>query len=64
MNEVYAFDVWVKDTNWHKTVNERTPGRAKREYHRDVTDAWPDVPYTVSLPQIRQFMLRDRRGAL
>lgn len=46
MNEVYAFDVWVKDTDWHKIVNERTPGRAKREYHRSVIDAWPDIPYT------------------
>ena len=28
------------------TVNARTAGQAKNDYHRQVTDAWPDVPYT------------------
>jgi hypothetical protein len=46
MNEVFAFDVWVKGTDWHQVVNERTPGRAKLLYYRSVVDAWPDVPYT------------------
>ena len=46
MSQVFAFDVWVKDTGWHRMVNARTAGQAKREYHLDVIDAWPDVPYT------------------
>lgn len=46
MSNVFAFDVWVAGTDWHKIINERTPGRAKRDYHRSVVDAWPDVPFT------------------
>lgn len=36
----------MKGTDWTKTVNARTAGQAKRDYHLDVRDAWPDVPYT------------------
>jgi hypothetical protein len=43
---IFAFDVWVDGTDWHKVINERTAGRAKADYWRDVTDAWADVPYT------------------
>lgn len=43
---VFAFDVWVKGTDWHRTVNARTAGKAKQQYHSDVADAWPDVPFT------------------
>ena len=43
---VFAFEVSVKGTDWTQIVNARTPGKAKREYHRSVVDAWPDVPFT------------------
>ena len=43
---LYAWEVSVKGTDWTKTVNARTAGQAKRDYHLDVRDAWPDVPYT------------------
>ena len=44
--ELFAWEVSVKGTEWTKIVNARTRGRAKRDYHLDVRDAWPDVPYT------------------
>lgn len=43
---IFAFEVSVTGTDWTQIVNARTPGKAKREYHRQVIDAWPDVPYT------------------
>lgn len=43
---VRAFEVSVKGTDWVRIVNARTPGQAKRDYHRDVIDCWPDVPFT------------------
>ena len=43
---VFAYKVSVKGTDWTQIVNARTPGKAKSSYHRSVTDAWPDVPYT------------------
>lgn len=43
---VFAWEVSVKGTDWTKIVNARTSGQAKRDYHLDVRDAWPDVPYT------------------
>ena len=45
-SDVFAFEVWVHGTDWKTTVNARTAGKAKRDYHLDVIDAWPDVPYT------------------
>lgn len=44
--EVFAFEVSVKGTDWAQIINARTAARAKSEYHRDVIDAWPDVPFT------------------
>lgn len=46
MNEVYAFDVWVAGTDWHASINDRTAGRAKADYFRDVKESWPDIPFT------------------
>jgi hypothetical protein len=43
---IYSWDVSVKGTDWHCTVNARTRGQAKHEYYRDVIDAWPNVPFT------------------
>ena len=43
---LFAWEVSVKGTDWTKIVNARTAGQAKRDYHLDVRDAWPDVPYT------------------
>jgi hypothetical protein len=44
--DIYAWEVSVKGTDWTKTVNARTSGQAKRDYHLDVIDAWPEVPFT------------------
>jgi hypothetical protein len=43
---VSAFEVSVKGTTWSAIVNASSPGKAKGSYHREVCDAWPDVPYT------------------
>jgi hypothetical protein len=43
---VYAFEVGVKGTDWTGIVNARTAGQAKSWYHRQVTEAWPSIPYT------------------
>lgn len=43
---IFAFEVSVKGTDWTQIVNARTPGKAKRQYHSSVIDAWPDVPFT------------------
>lgn len=43
---IFAFEVSVKGTDWTQIVNARTPGKAKQEYHNQVIDAWPDVPFT------------------
>ena len=46
-NEVFSFRVSVKEKpEWGETVNARTAGMAKSEYHRRLTDAWPGIPYT------------------
>ena len=46
MNDIFSFEVSVKGTDWKQIVNARTPGKAKREYHSNVIDAWPDGPFT------------------
>lgn len=46
MSEIYSFEVSVKGTDWTRTVNARTAGQAKSEYHRDLCDPWPDIPFT------------------
>lgn len=44
---VFAFACSVAGTDWgEEIINARSRGRAKREYHLGVTDAWPDVPFT------------------
>ncbi len=43
---IFSFVVSVKGTDWKEIVNARTHGKAKRIYHLQVTDAWPDVPFT------------------
>lgn len=43
---LFAWEVSVKGTDWTKIVNARTAGQAKHDYHLDVRNAWPDVPYT------------------
>lgn len=46
-SRIFAFACSVAGTNWgDEIINARTRGRAKYQYHRDVTDAWPDVPFT------------------
>jgi hypothetical protein len=46
MNEVFAFEVSVKGTDWTKIINARSAGKAKHEYYRSVVESWPDVPFT------------------
>ena len=43
---VFAFEVSVKGTDWARVVNARTRGAAKADYHRDVAESWPDIPFT------------------
>lgn len=43
---VFAFACGVKGTEWTRTVNARTRGRAKSMYWREIQDPWPDVPFT------------------
>jgi hypothetical protein len=45
-DQVFAFKVSVKGTDWTKIINARTAGKAKYQYWLDVTDCWPDVPIT------------------
>lgn len=44
--QIFAFEVNVKGTDWHKVINARTAGKAKVEYWREVTDPWPSIPFT------------------
>ena len=46
MNQIYAFEVTVAGENWQTVINERTAGRAKAEYFRDLRDSWPSIPFT------------------
>lgn len=46
---IYAFHVTVKgheDHGWGQTINAASAGEAKAEYHRMVTESWPDIPFT------------------
>jgi len=46
-SRVFSFEVWVKGFEQHPTkINARTPGKAKRMVHLDVSDCWPDLPFT------------------
>lgn len=46
MNEIYAFEVTVKGMDWQRTINARTRGKAKSAYHLDLSDPWPNIPFT------------------
>ena len=38
---VFAFEVWPDGKEeWARTINARTRGKAKSEYHRDVSESW------------------------
>lgn len=43
---VYSFEVSVKGTEWSRIINARSAGKAKADYHRDILDPWPDLPFT------------------
>lgn len=44
---LFAWFVTVKSKpEWGQTINARTAGAAKAEYHRDLREAWPDIPFT------------------
>lgn len=45
-NGICAFEVSVKGTDWRRIINARTAGQAKSEYHSDIRESWPDVPFT------------------
>lgn len=45
MNEVFAFEVNVKGTDWQTVINAHTRGKAKAEYFRSVNECW-EVPFT------------------
>lgn len=65
MNAVFAFEVSVAGTDWTTILNSSSRGRAKAEYHRCVTDAWPDVPFTamrarrIGPPQTSEAFIRN-----
>jgi hypothetical protein len=44
--QVDAYECNVVGTEWQKIVNARSAGKAKAEYHRDVRDAWSEIPFT------------------
>jgi hypothetical protein len=49
MTAIYAFEVWIPDAPWgdhRKIVNERSAGRAKSDYWRDVRESWPSISFT------------------
>jgi hypothetical protein len=47
MSDVFAFQVTVAgEPTWGKVINAHSAGKAKADYWRQVTDPWPDVPYT------------------
>ena len=43
---VHCYQVGVRGTDWTRDVLALSRGRAKADYWREVTDAWPDVKYT------------------
>jgi hypothetical protein len=43
---IFAFKCSVAGTDWDQIVNHTTNGKAKSEYHRQVSDVWPDVKFT------------------
>ena len=60
----YAFEVWPEgQRDWAKTINARSAGKAKSEYHADVNECC-DVPFTkircrkIGVPQTSDDFLR------
>lgn len=44
---IRSFECYVKGRpHWAQLVNSTTAGKAKTEYWRQVSDAWPDIPFT------------------
>jgi hypothetical protein len=46
---IAAFEVWIPGAPWgdvRQIINERSLGRAKAVYWRNVTDAWESIPFT------------------
>jgi hypothetical protein len=65
---IYAFECSVKDAPWGPTIiNSTTAGKAKRQYHRDVSDPWPDVRFIdirvrkVGAPQTSDAFIRNAK---
>jgi hypothetical protein len=62
---VRAFEVSIAGRDWHETINETNPGRAKQEYHSRLLDAWPDLKFTdlrvrlVGAPKTSEAFLRN-----
>lgn len=47
MNEVFAFEVTVVGkSDWGMVINHRSAGKAKSAYLLELSDCWPDIPYT------------------
>lgn len=63
--EVFSFEVSIKGTEFSRTVNARSKGKAKSDYWRDVLDAFPDLPYTfircrkIGSPQTSREFIRN-----
>jgi hypothetical protein len=45
-NVLRAFECGVKGTDWTRIVHALSRGKAKYEYWHDVTEPWPDIPFT------------------
>lgn len=47
MIHVYAFSCFpVRHPEWARTINAETASKARYSYWRDVSEPWPDIPYT------------------
>lgn len=45
--EIHGYEVWVRSKpDWARVVNAKSRGASKYDYWLDLTDAWPDVPFT------------------
>lgn len=66
MSAVFAFECHIKGhEDWSRVINARSRGSAKVEYWRDVSDAWPSIPFTsvrarkVGAPQTSAQFMRN-----
>ena len=46
MANLQAFECGVKGTDWTRVVHAMTRNKARYLYWRDVTEPWPDIPFT------------------